>query len=497
MVAHLRARQVKHELPALLHRLALRHAHGPVGVRAVQLRIGADHLRLEPQPQLHGKLRQPVGQPLDAGGQLTPVHRPVAERGLGAVSVSEPAVVQHEQLHAHVLRAACHLHELFLVKVKIRRFPVVDEHRARAVGEFALHQVRAVQAVILPRERAETLLRVRDDALRRAEGRPRCQLPRKIQRADALLHAQAVAAVHLHHRAVIAAVKEVQAPDRPLLLRRVRGRDHHERVHRPRAAARGVQYLRFHAAVHRAALHAALARPLARKVHHVILPLRQVDAGRIRAAQCERRGAAVDEHGAARQDVKIVPRGVVQPHLQPHGLIRQRDLQRVGVAVLRKQARHPLDGRSLPAQDARRAVAETRDAVSERVFRDVGGVPAVAAAEGGILLRIGRQVRRIRPRGKALAPQRLVRRVVAVGKRCTEVEIQQVLLVVADHHIAEVLAPDMQGLAVLQDHSYTLRGALLRQTLVLFDDGVDRLLHGCFKAEPLEGVHALDGRTAR
>ena len=79
--------------------------HDPVRVGAGDVGVGVDHLRLDPQAELHAAARGPLStsgcspsRP-DVGRDV-----PVAEPGVVVAARAEPAVVEHEPLDADLGR---------------------------------------------------------------------------------------------------------------------------------------------------------------------------------------------------------------------------------------------------------------------------------------------------------------------------------------------------------------------------------------------------------
>ena len=69
-------------------------AHHPFGVGARDVGVEVDHLRLEPQPELHAELLDPVHQRVQPPRPGVGRDRPVAEAGEVVASGAEPGVVE-------------------------------------------------------------------------------------------------------------------------------------------------------------------------------------------------------------------------------------------------------------------------------------------------------------------------------------------------------------------------------------------------------------------
>ena len=71
---------------------------GPNRDGTKELRVRADHLRFDPQAELHPEASHMGDERVEAGGPLRRIDDPVAERPPVVVAAEEPAVVEHETL---------------------------------------------------------------------------------------------------------------------------------------------------------------------------------------------------------------------------------------------------------------------------------------------------------------------------------------------------------------------------------------------------------------
>ena len=94
-----RVGEVEHLLVPGRHRLPARHREDPVGVGPEQVRVGVDHLRLDPEAELHPPVPDVADQRAEPVRPDRLVDVPVAEPGGVVPAVPEPAVVEHEPLH--------------------------------------------------------------------------------------------------------------------------------------------------------------------------------------------------------------------------------------------------------------------------------------------------------------------------------------------------------------------------------------------------------------
>lgn len=124
-------REVEHVLLTALGGQTPPGLEDPLRVGAREVRVEVDHLRLDPQTELHAETTDGVHERREP---LRPDHRvdsPVAEpRGVVPAS-EEPAVVQHEALDADSGGALGQRQERREVVVEVDRLPRVERDRAR------------------------------------------------------------------------------------------------------------------------------------------------------------------------------------------------------------------------------------------------------------------------------------------------------------------------------------------------------------------------------
>ena len=106
--------------------------HDPLRVRAGEVGVGVDHLGLEPQPELHAQLADAVDERVQAVGPDVGGDDPVAEARAVVAAGAEPAVVEHEALHADRGRAVGEVEQPVAVVVEVDGLP--DVQRDRALG---------------------------------------------------------------------------------------------------------------------------------------------------------------------------------------------------------------------------------------------------------------------------------------------------------------------------------------------------------------------------
>ena len=168
----------------------------PLRVGAGQLGVDIDHLRLEPQAELHAQGVDVLHEGLQAAGPGLGGDAPVAQAGGVVAPGAEPAVVEHVALDADLGGGVGQGLELVQVVVEVDGLPGVEQHRAGAVG---VSRVRAQPGVAAVGQGVQALA-PGEDRPRRGVGLPRGQ--RDLARQEQLSGSQELAPRGRVHRQV-------------------------------------------------------------------------------------------------------------------------------------------------------------------------------------------------------------------------------------------------------------------------------------------------------
>ena len=131
VVVRLGAAEVEHELVAAEHGLVALGRQRPLGVGAVQVAVGVDHLRLDPDPEVHAQTANVVDQRSEARRVGVGRDHPVAEPG---VSSRRDPNHPSSSTNRSMPTAAATIGEIAQaseVVVEVDRLPRVQQHRAR------------------------------------------------------------------------------------------------------------------------------------------------------------------------------------------------------------------------------------------------------------------------------------------------------------------------------------------------------------------------------
>jgi len=123
--------EVEHLLLAARRRHPARHLEDPVRMGASHIRVEVDHLRLDPQAELHAVAAHAVDERM----QTLRVHirrDPPVSQSPGLVAPgTEPAVVEDEALGADLCAEVDEPDELYDVVVEVGRLPAVERDGTR------------------------------------------------------------------------------------------------------------------------------------------------------------------------------------------------------------------------------------------------------------------------------------------------------------------------------------------------------------------------------
>ncbi len=97
---------------------------------AIEIAVGVDHLRLDPDAEVHAEGMHLVDEGLEAVGKFLRVDIPVAESSVVVFALTEPAVVHDEALGADGGGHLSEGHLSRLIDVHLGCFPGVVKDRA-------------------------------------------------------------------------------------------------------------------------------------------------------------------------------------------------------------------------------------------------------------------------------------------------------------------------------------------------------------------------------
>ena len=244
---------------------------------------------------------------------------------------TEPAVIEHEELHAALRRHIRNREQLLLRKVEVGRLPVVDEDGAHLVAPCTACQPPLVEAVIRAAHAVQPLVRPDEHRLRRLECLARGEYPVKIRAVNARLQTRHAVVVHLGKHLEVAAVDEAHGEHLALHLRRLGAHESDEGIVLPRGVSAAAANRR-NARGERTSLHVTLTCPRPRQLQPLVVRIGQVNRETHHLLQVQHLHPRIVAAHTARNRVPLSKDRVEELHAQPRRHILQRDDERLRLA---------------------------------------------------------------------------------------------------------------------------------------------------------------------
>ena len=196
------------------------HMDDPVRVRAVEITVLIDHLKLEPETELDSDLLHLLRQPVDTGRQLLKVAIPVSKTAVVIISCAEPAVVEDKEFNADFFGLPRHREQLLLCEIEVSPLPVIEQDRALLISPLTAGESRSVQPVEDLAHPVHALVGVDHDNFRRDKRLTFLKFPGKILRMNSHRDPRHVERGHFDLGEEVSAVDERESVDFPRLLSR-------------------------------------------------------------------------------------------------------------------------------------------------------------------------------------------------------------------------------------------------------------------------------------
>ena len=151
--------KIQDQLVAAHHRKTAWHFQCPVRVRPVQLRILIDHLRLDPDSELHPHRVDRFDDSGQSGRKFVGIHRPVSQTAIVVVSFPEPPVVKNKKIDPDSGRFPREPEYAFFAHVEIRGLPAVQKDRTNRLRPLSSLNVFPDRLMKMMRQLCEPLVR--------------------------------------------------------------------------------------------------------------------------------------------------------------------------------------------------------------------------------------------------------------------------------------------------------------------------------------------------
>jgi hypothetical protein len=130
-------------LGSLRRTLAALFMQAPVWMQPIKIAVRTDHLRLDPEAEIHAKRGHTVDQRAEALWEAGGIDFPVAERCSVVAAAAEPAVVRMKRSAPRTCRGLGQFEEPLLVDIEISGFPGVEVHLSWPCSEQGRGSPRA------------------------------------------------------------------------------------------------------------------------------------------------------------------------------------------------------------------------------------------------------------------------------------------------------------------------------------------------------------------
>src|ERR1019366_5538950 len=306
------ARQVEDHLGAQFGARAAGEVDHPIGMGAVEIAVGVDHLRLHPESEIHFEGVDVIDEALESLREFFRVDGPIAESGIVVIAPAEPAIVHHEEFHAELGGFRGEVFLSLLVDRESGGLPGVVEHWAEARRGAAGEDLLAREAVEHARGGAEAGGGEAAIEGRRFQGFAGLERPGEIEGVEAAGDAYLAVGRLFDGHAPIAAPAEGAEPDGAVLFAGVARIDGEPRIE----IVAGVALAAFQHLlpfVDGLVIHLGLGGPAAAEVGELIaFARRQVPGGRLRALYRQRARRGVANGRRAAQDAVVGIDAVVE-----------------------------------------------------------------------------------------------------------------------------------------------------------------------------------------
>ncbi len=222
--------KIQHKLVPRTDRIPPRDPHRPVRMPLEQCAVLIDRLRLDPDPELHSKIIDPLDQALQRFSKLFLIGIPVSQAAVVIIPLAEPSVVQHQHLDSQLRGLSCKLIDRLSVKVKIGCLPAVHQDRTDRVPVFPAAEMRPEAPVQILRQPGQSVSAVCHRGLRHQKFRLRLQRIGKPLLIKSQLDPGLVELVELHFTLEPAAVQKGHGIAAPRVLCGLTVRQDHHRI---------------------------------------------------------------------------------------------------------------------------------------------------------------------------------------------------------------------------------------------------------------------------
>src|SRR5882762_2975129 len=335
VITHIVTPQVEHKLVSRFGPRTAFKVHRPVGMFSIEIAVGIDHFRFDPDSKIHPQVLNMPNEWAEATGKLGRVYVPVTKTCVIVVTLPEPTVVHNKTFDSQAGSFVRKSELSCFVQVKVSRFPGVVDNRACFQARPVWQYFRAFELVESARGAADSLVCIPGKKRRCGQRFSRRQVVSKVKGIVPSRDSYLLVRVLLDTYAPAATPSECPEPDRSMLTVGVTiPIECKPWVHLDACTTSSAfQYL--DAGVHRFLIELPLTRPAAREVTETVtLPTRQIPRRRLCAFEHNRTLRSVFDCGIALDDARLRIDEVVEMNQQGPFNIFESNRQSVSIDLM-------------------------------------------------------------------------------------------------------------------------------------------------------------------
>ena len=280
-IHHFGSGKIQNILISSMGNMTSRSRQNPVRMLSIEIAVLVDHFRLKPETEFHAFRRYLLRDSCNAIRQLFQIRIPVSQRRMIILPFSEPSVIQYKQFDSKLFCRAHDLQNLFLIEIKISRFPVIDENRSRSVSPVSSCQACTIQTVECLTHPVQSAIGIDHHRLRCLKLISVFHFPGKPVRMNSQRHSCDIVCIHLCLRQKIPAVNKTEAIHFPARFRGILPTQCQKRI-KVTAAASAHTINSLNSILQLSLSHRTLSSPGSRQLDHLIVVIRQIHT----AAHC-------------------------------------------------------------------------------------------------------------------------------------------------------------------------------------------------------------------
>ena len=210
--------EIQHMLMSCMTFKPARCRNQPIRMPPVKVTVFIYHFQFYPQAKLQSHIFNLSGQSGNTFRQFFKIGIPVSQTSVIIISGSEPAVIQNKKLCAGFLCLFGNVQDLFLIKVKIGGFPVIQQDRTGLISPDSSHKPFSVQPMIYLAHLVQAMVAVYHNCFRSLKAFSFFENPRKVLRMNAHQHSGHIKGRHLCLDQKITAVDKTKSVNFPVIL---------------------------------------------------------------------------------------------------------------------------------------------------------------------------------------------------------------------------------------------------------------------------------------